>query len=182
MGRVFDQITPETERFIADQHVFFVATAPTGPGHLNCSPKGLDTFAVLGPNEVAYLDLTGSGAETAAHLRDNGRITLMFCSFGDKPNIVRLYGHGQVLPVSGPDATPLLSRFPDLPGARSVIRVEVTRVSTSCGYGVPQLRYEGARPQLLGWAERKGPDGLVTYRCENNERSIDGLPAFDREP
>jgi hypothetical protein len=183
VGRVLDEITPEIASFIAAQHVFFTATAPTEGGHVNCSPKGLETFEVLGPHEVAYLDLTGSGAETAAHLRENQRITLMFCSFDGKPNIVRLYGRGEVLAVGDPAARPLLERLPAvLPGARSVIRVDVTRVSTSCGYAVPRLRYEGERPQLLDWAERKGPDALDAYRAEKNERSIDGLPAFDPAP
>ena len=183
MGRVLDEITPEVASFIAAQHVFFTATAPTEGGHVNCSPKGLDTLQVLGSHEVAYLDLTGSGAETAAHLRQNGRITLMFCSFDGKPNIVRLYGHGEVLPLDAPDAGRLLERLPAvLPGARSVIRVDVTRVSTSCGYAVPILRYEGERPQLVEWAERKGSEGLDAYRAEKNERSIDGLAGFDAAP
>lgn len=181
MGRVFDEITPDTARFITAQHVFFVATAPSIEGHVNCSPKGLDTFTVLSPHGVAYLDLTGSGAETAAHLRDNGRITLMFCAFEGKPNIVRIYGRGDVIPASSPDAPPLLARFPTFPGARSVIRVEVTRVSTSCGYAVPLLHYAGERPQLIEWSERKSPAELVAYRSEQNARSIDGLPAFDGE-
>lgn len=178
MGRVVDGITPHIADFIARQHVFFVATAPTGAdGHVNLSPKGLDTFRVLGPREVAYLDLTGSGAETIAHLRENGRITLMFCAFDGKPNIVRLYGRGTAVPVD--DAAPeLLGGFPPLPGARSVVRVDVERVSTSCGYAVPLLSYAGARDQLVDWAERKGPDGLTAYRAEKNAESIDGLPAL----
>ncbi len=183
MGLVLDEITPEIASFIAAQHVFFTATAPTEGGHVNCSPKGLDTLQVLGPHEVAYLDLTGSGAETVAHLRQNGRITLMFCSFDGKPNIVRLYGRGEVLALTDPGAQPLLERLPAvLPGARSVIRVDVTRVSTSCGYAVPVLRYEDERAQLIDWAERKGANGLDAYRAEKNERSIDGLPAFGPTP
>ena len=183
MGRVLEEITREITEFLVAQPVFFVATAPSTPdGHLNCSPKGLETFSVLGPREVAYLDLTGSGAETIAHLRDNGRITLMFCAFEGKPNIVRLYGRGEVLPISGRDATPLRCRFPPLPGARSVIRVDVTRVSTSCGYGVPRLHHEGERSQLLDWARRKGDEGLREYRADTNVRSIDGLPALDGNP
>jgi len=179
VGRVLDEITPQIADFIADQRVFFVATAPSGPdGHVNCSPKGLDTFAVLGPHQVAYLDLTGSGAETIAHLRDNGRITLMFCAFDGKPNIVRLYGRGEAVPVSTPDGAALAARWPPIPGARAVIRVDVERVSTSCGYAVPQLRYVGDRAQLVDWAERKGSDGLARYRVENNTASIDGLPAL----
>lgn len=180
MGRVDDAISGELADFIAAQHVFFVATAPSGrDGHVNVSPKGLDTLAVLDPNTVAYLDLTGSGVETIAHLRDNGRITIMLCAFGGKPLIVRLYGSGEVLPIGEPEADALLSHFGTHPGARSVIRVRVDRVSTSCGYGVPLLEYEGERDQLRKWAERRGPDGLVDYRAEKNTSSIDGLPGLD---
>jgi predicted pyridoxine 5'-phosphate oxidase superfamily flavin-nucleotide-binding protein len=179
MGRVLEAITDELAEFIAAQRVFFVATAPTEGGHLNVSPKGLDTFAVLDPNTVAYLDLTGSGVETVAHLRENGRITIMFCAFDGKPNIVRLYGHGQVIEASRPDAQSLRDRFPAYPGARAIITVEVDRVSTSCGYAVPKLRYEAERPTLLDWANRKGEDGLRAYRAEQNARSVDDLPALD---
>jgi len=178
MGRVLEAITDELAEFIAAQRVFFVATAPTDGGHVNVSPKGLDTFAVLDPNTVAYLDLTGSGVETVAHLRENGRITIMFCAFDGKPNIVRLYGRGEVLPPGDPEADALLPRFGEYPGARSVISVQVDRVSTSCGYGVPLLGYEGERDQLLQFAERRGPDGLVEYREEKNAVSIDGLPGL----
>ena len=182
MGRVLEAITDELAGFIAVQRVFFVATAPTDGGHVNLSPKGLDTFTVLDPNTVAYLDLTGSGIETVAHLRENGRITIMFCAFDGKPNIVRLYGRGEVLAIGEPDADALLPRFGSYPGARSVIRVHVDRVSTSCGYGVPRLTYDGERDQLTTWAERRGPDGLVGYREEKNAVSIDGLPGLaDRD-
>jgi hypothetical protein len=178
MGRVLDAITDELAAFIAAQSVFFVATAPADGGHVNLSPKGLDTFTVLDPSTVAYLDLTGSGVETIAHLRENGRITIMFCAFDGKPNIVRLYGHGEVLPTGEPETDALLPHFGDYPGARSVIRVRVDRVSTSCGYGVPLLRYEGERDQLTAFADRRGPEGLVEYRGEKNAVSIDGLPGL----
>ena len=178
MGRVLEAITDELAEFIAAQRVFFVATAPTDGGRVNVSPKGLDTFAVLDPNTVAYLDLTGSGVETVAHLRENGRITIMFCAFDGKPNIVRLYGRGEVLPTGDPEADALLPRFGEYPGARSVIRVQVDRVATSCGYGVPLLSYEGERDQLTTWADRRGPAGLVEYREEKNVVSIDGLPGL----
>jgi hypothetical protein len=177
MGRVLEEITPELAEFLAAQPVFFVATAPVDEGHVNVSPKGLGTFAVLGPREVAYLDLTGSGVETIAHLRENGRITIMFCAFNSRPNIVRLSGRGTTIPIEEAPAS-LLGHFPKLPGMRSVIHVEIDRVSTSCGYGVPLMTYEGTRSQLLEWAEKKGPDGLVEYRSEKNVRSIDGLPAL----
>ena len=175
MGRVLDAITDELAAFIAAQRVFFVATAPTDGGHVNLSPKGLDTFTVLDPSTVAYLDLTGSGIETVAHLRENGRITIMFCAFDGKPNIVRLYGRGEVIPTGEPAADALLPRFGEYPGARSVIRVQVDRVSTSCGYGVPLLEYAGERDELLKFAERRGPEGLVEYRDDKNAVSIDGL-------
>ena len=175
MGRVLDAITDELAAFIAAQRVFFVATAPTDGGHVNLSPKGLDTFTVLDPSTVAYLDLTGSGIETVAHLRENGRITIMFCAFDGKPNIVRLYGRGEVIPTGEREADALLPRFGEYPGARSVIRVRVDRVSTSCGYGVPLLEYAGERDELLKFAERRGPEGLVEYREDKNAVSIDGL-------
>jgi hypothetical protein len=178
MARVYDAISDELADFIAAQSVFFVATAPADGGHVNLSPKGLDTFAVLDANTVAYLDLTGSGVETIAHLRENGRITIMFCAFDGKPKIVRLYGRGEVLPTGGAEADALLLRFGAYPGARSVIRVRLDRVSTSCGYGVPLLRYEGERDQLTRFAERRGPNGLVEYREEQNAASIDGLPGL----
>jgi Pyridoxamine 5'-phosphate oxidase len=180
MARAYDAISDELTEFIADQHVFFVATAPSGEsGHVNLSPKGLDTFAVIDATTVAYLDLTGSGVETIAHLRDNGRITIMFCAFDGKPLIVRLYGRGEVLSVGEPDADALLPRFGSYPGARSVIRVRVNRVSTSCGYGVPLLQYEAERDRLLAFAERRGEQGLLEYRAEKNAASIDGLPGLD---
>ncbi len=179
MARTYDTITDDLASFIARQHVFLVATAASAPdGHVNVSPKGLDTFAVLDPLTVAWLDLTGSGVETIAHLRENGRITIMFCAFDGPPRIVRLHGHGDVLDLDDERATPLLARFPDYPGRRSVVTVAVERISTSCGYGVPLLEYRGDRPTLLEWADRKGPDGIAAYHAEKNARSIDGLPGI----
>ena len=179
MGRVWDEITDAHRDFIGDQAVFFVATAPSGDGgHVNLSPKGYDSFRVLGPLAVAYLDLTGSGAETIAHLRQNGRITVMFCAFAGKPNILRLYGTGTVVLPCDEDYPGLAAQFPDLPGARAVIHVDVDRVSTSCGYAVPFLERGEERPMLKEWAERKGADGLAEYHAEKNLASIDGLPAL----
>jgi len=177
MGRVLDAISDELAAFLEAQPVFFVATAPLD-GRVYLSPKGLDSFRVLDAQTVAYLDLTGSGVETIAHLQENGRITLMFCAFEGAPNIVRLYGRGEVLPVGEPEGDALLDRFPAIVGARSVIRVAVERVSTSCGYGVPLMRYEGPRSRLVEWAEARGPDGLVAYRSDKNAVSIDGLRGF----
>ncbi|MEM8712070.1 MAG: pyridoxamine 5'-phosphate oxidase family protein [Planctomycetota bacterium] len=179
MGKVFDAIDESVAEFIARQKLFFVATAPDGEGHINVSPKGLDSFAVLGPNQVAYLDLTGSGAETIAHLRQNGRITLMFCAFEGLPNIVRLYGSGRAVLRDDPGYGTLAERFGELGGARSIVVVDVTRVSTSCGYGVPLMEFQGERSILDGWAEQKGESGVRAYWAEKNVSSIDGLPAID---
>jgi hypothetical protein len=180
MARTYDGIDDDLREFIESQHVFFVATAPSGAGgHVNVSPKGLDTFRVVDDHTVAWLDLTGSGVETLAHLRDNGRITIMFCAFDGPPRIVRLHGHGVALPLGDPDAVSLLAGLPDYPGKRSIVRVAVERVSTSCGYAVPRLDYQGDRPTLVQWAERKGPDGIAAYQAEKNASSLDGLPGVD---
>src|SRR5262249_48129387 len=152
MARALDGISVELREFLESQPVFFVATAPTADdGHINCSPKGLDTFRVLDDHTVAYLHLTGSGLETVAHLRDNAGITLMFCAFVGRPDIVRLYGRGRVVPLDDPDATDLLARFPELPGTRSLIVVDVERVSSSCGYAVPRMTLDTPRDELLDW-------------------------------
>lgn len=173
-------IDDEMALWIARQHVFFVGSAPlSAQGHVNVSPKGGDSLRVLGPMEVAYQDLTGSSAETAAHLRENGRMVIMFCAFEGPPKIVRLHGTGDVLTEKDPDFAALLSRFPENPGTRSIIRMRVTRVSDSCGYSVPRYAFEGRRDALDCWAAKKGPQGLQEYRATKNRRSIDGLPAFD---
>lgn len=177
MARVHDSITPDLRAFIEAQQVYFVASAPlAADGHVNLSPKGLDSFRVLGPRSVAYLDLTGSGNETAAHLRENGRITLMFCAFGGPPRILRLYGTGRTVLPGDAEWDALAGRFPEYPGIRQVIVADVERVQTSCGFGVPRMKPAGDRDQLLRWAEAKG-DALPAYRAEKNARSIDGLPA-----
>lgn len=176
MGKAYDGIDQGLQDFIARQHVFFVGTAPTSPeGRLNVSPKGLDTFRVLGPCTVAYLDLTGSGIETVAHLRENGRITLMFCAFEGRPMIARLHGRGRAVEPGDGEWDDLIARFPDYPGARSVIVVDVERVSTSCGYAVPRYEYRGERSQLVEWCDRKGPGGIDEYQSQKNRASIDGL-------
>lgn len=183
MGKLLDGIDDRMRAFLAAQHVFFVATAPSGPGgHVNCSPKGLDTFDVLGAREVAYLDYVGSGVETIAHLRENGRIVLMFCAFDGPPNIVRLYGRGRAVEPGDAEFAALRARFPLAParGVRAIVRVELTRIADSCGYGVPLYRYEGERDQLQAWAERKGDAGLETYKREKNAESIDRLPGLRR--
>ena len=160
--------------------MFFVATAPSGDaGHVNLSPKGHDTLRVLAADRVAYLDLTGSGVETIAHIRDNGRITLMACAFSGNPRISRIYGRGTVHPLGSPGFDTLASEFPDLPGRRSIIEVAVQRVTTSCGYAVPLMDLVEDRERLLEWAKNKGDDGLAEYRETKNAVSIDGLPGID---
>jgi hypothetical protein len=179
MGKIYAEIDERLRTFIAAQHLFFVASAPAGPGgHVNCSPKGLDTFRVLGPTTVACLDYTGSGVETVAHVRENGRIVVMFCAFEGPPNIVRLHGRGEVVEPGDAEFGALRAHFEPGPGLRAIVRIEVTRISDSCGYGVPLLRHDGERPQLAAWAERKGDDGLAAYRREKNAASIDGLPGL----
>lgn len=180
MGKTFDGITPELGRWLDEQRLFFVATAPlAGDGLLNCSPKGMDTFRVLGPRTVAYLDLTGSGIETIAHLRENGRIILMFCALNGSPKIVRLQGTGAAVTPDQPDYATLRALFPDHPGDRAIVRVDLRRISDSCGYAVPRYDYVGERDTLNRWAESKGPEGLRAYRREKNSRSLDGLPGLE---
>ena len=179
MGQVFEAIDERMREWLLGQRMFFVATAPlTGDGMLNLSPKGLDTFAVLGPHSVAYLDLTGSGIETVAHLRENGRIVLMFCAFDGPPRIVRFHGRGTVVEAGTAGFDELAAHFPRDSSARAVIRVDVARIADTCGYGVPLYRYEGQRDHLGAWAARKGADGLRAYRAANNARSLDGLPGL----
>ena len=176
MGKVYDRIDDKRAEFIRRQHMFFVGTAPDSPdGHLNVSPKGLDTFRILGPSTVAYLDLTGSGIETVAHLRQNGRITLMFCAFEGRPLIVRLYGKGRVVEPGDGDWDALIARFPEYPGVRSVVVVDVERVADSCGFAVPLYEYKGERSQLIDYARNNGPEGVEAYKARKNKASIDGI-------
>jgi hypothetical protein len=175
----FSSISDDLARWWQEQPLFFVATAPSGSdGHVNCSPKGLDTLRILGPQRVAYLDLTGSGVETIAHLRDNGRITLMACAFSGAPRISRIYGAGTVHALGSTGFTELAAHFPELLGARAVIDVAVDRVTTSCGYAVPLMDLVGDRDRLLEWSNAKGEDGLVEYRASKNATSIDALPGY----
>lgn len=178
MGKVVDGITDELRAFIQAQPLFFVGTAPlAADGHVNLSPKGLDSLRVLGSRRVAYLDLTGSGNETSAHLAQNGRITVMFCAFQGPPNIVRLYGRGATVLPGDAAWDELRPLFPDHPGARQIITVDVHRVQTSCGFAVPRMELVGDRDTLQRWARNKGEARLAEYRQEKNARSIDGLPA-----
>lgn len=180
MGKAHERITDELAAWIGRQRLFFVATAPlSGDGHLNCSPKGGDSFRILDPSTVAYQDLTGSGVETIAHLRENGRMVIMFCAFEGPPQIVRLHGTGAPLFPSDPAFPALDALFPRNIGTRAIIRLKVDRVSSSCGYAVPFFDYRGDREMLDKWAEGKGPDGLEAYRREKNARSLDGLPGLE---
>jgi Pyridoxamine 5'-phosphate oxidase len=164
--------------FIARQKIFFAASAARG-AHVNLSPRGTDLFAILDDMTVAWLNKTGSGNETAAHLKADGRLTVMFCAFEGPPNILRLYGRGEVLRRgSEPYRAILASAFSGVepPGARQIVVLHADRVQTSCGYGVPLFDYRGERPSLDNWARSKGEDGLEAYRREENAVSIDGLP------
>jgi hypothetical protein len=177
MGKVQSLIDETTKHFIEKQPVFFVATAPLDPhGHVNLSPKGLDSIRILAPDTIAYLDLTGSGVETIAHVKENGRMVLMFCAFDGPPKIVRVHGRGRVVGVDEPEFAPLVAHFNPFEGMRAVIVLEVERVSDSCGWAVPLLKYQEDRQQLVSWARQKGPEGLKNYRAEKNRASLDGLP------
>jgi hypothetical protein len=190
MGNVYDQIDEKLVAWIGQQHLFFVATAARADhGHVNVSPKGpIGSLRILGPRRVAYLDLIGSGAETVAHLRENGRIVIMLCAFAGPPRIVRLHGRGQVYQIGEPGFAELNAEL-DFTGiaaahdaSRAIIVIDVDRISDSCGYGVPLMAYQGERPQLMAWIDRKlqkSDDALMEYVAEQNATSIDGLPAFE---
>jgi hypothetical protein len=187
MAKTYAELDERLTKFIVAQPIFFVATAPcltaSGEGgHVNVSPKGCrDTFAILGPRTVAYLDLTGSSAETIAHLRQNGRITIMFCSFERAPKILRLYGAGRAVLPGEPGWPGLAAHFGSGHGQgaeRAIVTVEVDRISDSCGYAVPVMDLREERDLLTQWSERRTPEGLAEYRAEKNSVSIDGLPAL----
>ena len=178
MAQSYPQLTDEFTDWIHRQPMYFVATAPLqADGHVNVSPKGLDSLRVLSPTEVAYLDLTGSGNETSAHLAENGRITLMWCAVAGPPRILRVYGRGEVALPDTDRWDELIPHFTRLPGARQLIVVHAERVVTSCGFGVPLLSYEGDRDTLTRWAEKKGPAGIQEYQQQKNRQSIDGMAA-----
>lgn len=190
MAKVFDAIDEHLERWIASQRMFFVGTAPLdADGHVNVSPKGpIETLRVLDPHTVAYLDMVGSGAETIAHIRENGRIVVMLCAFEGPPRIVRLHGCGEVVTASEPEFEALAQRCgfaqPEHPETRrAIVVVAVDRIADSCGYSVPLMTYTGLRPHSSAWAAKKlrvgGPDALLDYQREKNARSIDGLPAVE---
>ena len=176
MAKFYPALTDELMAFIRSQNLFFTASA-TAEGRINLSPKGLQTFSILNPMRVAYLDLTGSGIETAAHLLADGRLTLMFCSLEDAPLILRLYGKGSLLRPVDADWEKLYRSFPAIPGARQIVILDIESVQTSCGFGIPRYRYSGERAELVTWAVKKGEPGLRQYRAEKNRSSIDGLPS-----
>lgn len=180
MSTTYQEMDAELTSWLEAQPVFFVATAPLGPeGHVNCSPKGGPScFRVLGPREVAYQETTGSGIETIAHLRENGRIVLMFCAFQGEPCIVRLHGRGEVIRPGHIDYEALHRLFPHQAGTRSFIQVQVSRISRSCGFGVPILAFQQHRDVLDRWAGSKSPEQLAEYQRRKNSWSIDGLPAL----
>lgn len=183
MGRTYPAIDVRLAQFLLSQPVFFVASAPlAGDGLVNCSPKSNNgELAVLDPHRLAYLDRTGSGVETIAHLRENGRLVLMFCAFEGKPRIVRVHGRGTVVTRDDDDYAALASRFTTdrLIGVRSVVVLDAERISDSCGYGVPLMDFQAHRSQMPEWVDRKGEEGLRLYRAEHNAVSLDGLPGLE---
>jgi predicted pyridoxine 5'-phosphate oxidase superfamily flavin-nucleotide-binding protein len=189
MARIYDRIDDHQRAWIARQSLFFVGTAPLdADGHVNVSPKGpIGTLSVLDDHTVAYLDMVGSGAETIAHLRENGRVVVMLCAFDGPPRILRLHGRGEIVTAGEPRFDELLERAAfEQPAVeetrRAVIVVSVERIADSCGYGVPLMRYEGKRPHSDAWAAKQlrtgGPDAIARYRADKNAVSIDGLPAL----
>ncbi len=177
MGKWHHTLQPQHKEFIEKQHIFFVATAPlSADGHVNLSPKGLDSFRVLSDTTVAYMDLISSGNETSAHILENGRITFMFCSFEGSPNILRLYGKGYTVLRDAEDWEKYSVHFNIYEGTRQIIVAEISLVQTSCGFGVPLFEYKSDRNMHLEWVEKKGQEGLEQYMMEKNLISMDGLP------
>ncbi|MBL6447917.1 pyridoxamine 5'-phosphate oxidase family protein [Fulvivirga sp. 29W222] len=174
MGKQLESITPELQEFIINQKIFFVGTAAE-EGRVNVSPKGMDTFRVLGQNKVLWLNLTGSGNETAAHLIKNSRMTIMFCAFEGKPLILRLYGTAKIYHQSDEAYQQHIDLFPKIAGARQVIEMEVDLVQTSCGTAVPFMDFKEERTQLKSWAEKQGEERIRNYWKEKNRVSIDGF-------
>ena len=179
MAKTHEEITPKLAQFIGEQKMFFVASAPlSSDGHVNMSPKGYDSFKILGPKKVAYLDLGGSGVETISHLRENGRITFMFCAFNGAPNIVRLYGKGKATCFDDPGFDELAALFDHMPGIRSVIIVELDRIQDSCGYSIPFYEFKQERDQLLRAHSHLEQQAWRDRRYTRNQQSIDGLPGL----
>lgn len=183
MGKEYTEIDERIQKWIDRQHIFFVATAPlSSNGHVNCSPKGLDTFRVLGPTEIAYLDLGGSGIETVAHLKENGRIVIMMCAFEGPPMIYRFYGKGTAIEPHAKNFAELLDRFPDQPACRNIILIDIEKIVDSCGYGVPFYDFKEERPSLTNYFENQTEENITRYRRERNSTSLDGLPGLAADP
>jgi hypothetical protein len=179
MGKVFDSITHALQEWIEHQKIFFVATAPlSADAHINCSPKGLDSFRVIGPNTVAYQDLTGSGIETIAHIQENKRIVIMFCAFDGPPKIVRLHGQGTPVMPGDEKFEELNALFPERRGTRAYILIDVSRISDSCGYSIPLYEFRKDRDVMDKWVEAKDDQQLLDYRALKNAESIDGIKGY----
>jgi Pyridoxamine 5'-phosphate oxidase len=177
VAKLHEMITPELQAFIERQHIFFVGSAPlSGEGHVNLSPKGLNTFRVLSPHRVAYMDIISSGNETSAHVLENGRITFIFCAFDGAPSILRLYGIGRTVLPNLPEWQELAPHFTIYPSTRQIMVAEISRVQTSCGYGVPLYDYQGERDEHFKWADKIGAKGLEDYKLKHSMVSLDGLP------
>ena len=180
MGKEFQQIDARIQNWIERQHLFFVSTAPlSGDGMINCSPKGLDGLRVTGPRQLIYADVGGSGIETVAHLKENGRIVIMLCAFTGPPKIFRFYGRGRSVEPHHDDFDKLLTLFPDLHIVRNFVVVDITCIRDACGFGVPVYEFQGERDAHQKWAGDKSPDDLIEYRKEKNAHSLDGLPGLD---
>jgi hypothetical protein len=177
MAKMFSALDEPLMKFIGEQKIFFTATAANA-GRINLSPKGMDTFRCLDANTVAYLDLTGSGNEAAAHLLENGRMTIMFCGFADQPLILRLYGQGRTVRPRDHDWAELLPFFTPTPGQRQIVVLTIESVQTSCGFAVPRYAFQAERPTLADWSRKKGEAALEQYWRDKNTVSIDGLPTL----
>lgn len=179
MGKDYKEIDSTIRDWISRQRVFFVATAPlAADGMLNCSPKGMDTFRVIDSLTVAYLDLTGSGVETIAHVKENKRIVIMMCAFENQPKIFRFHGEGEVCEHGEAGYRNLIQHFTEHSGARAIVKMKINRISDSCGYSVPRYKYQEERETLVKWAQGKGEDELIQYRAQKNRVSVEGLPGY----
>ena len=181
MGKLYDELTPDLIEFINSQQMFFIGTAPlSAEGHVNISPKGMDSLRVLDSRTIAYLDVTGSGVETICHVKENARLVVMFCAFEGRPLTLRLHGKAEVLERDHLEFNSLQAHFPQLPGTRSIIRLRVSRIADSCGWTVPLYDYAGARDYYDNYAQKKGPQGLREGQLAGNMSGIDGLPGLDQ--
>lgn len=180
MGKDYQEIDDKIRRWVNAQHLFFVSTAPwSDEGLINCSPKGLDALRILGPRQMLYADTGGSGIETVAHLKENGRIVIMMCAFEGPPKIFRFYGRGRPLETHSREFATHIDLFPDIAAIRNFILIDIDRIRDSCGYGVPLFEYRKERDSLRNWAEAKSSEEILEYRIDRNEKSLDGLKGLD---